>query len=299
MKPDHRVWTGLALACGAALGCSQASAPHGAAPMSVSFMTRPTTAAAASNGVVRAADVTTTDGQNTLTITRAQVVLSRIELRATGAAVCDADDDADNDNGGDNDANDRSDGPGHDGGCEGLELSPMLADLPTDSSVVSAVHANIPAGTYTALEATLEPAHGHDGSAAAFLAANPTWAGVSVRVTGTYNGQTFVYSGAPQVHLELKFSPPLAVGDAGTNVTVHADLTQWFRDGSGNLVDPATANAGGANVSLVANNIRQSFRAFRDDRRDGDAGGHGDGPGSGNGNGNGDGGDNGHGDGDG
>jgi len=78
----------------------------------------------------------------------------------------------------------------------------MLADLPTDSSVVSAVHANIPAGTYTALEAALEPAHGHDGSAAAFLAGNPTWAGVSVRVTGTYNGQTFVYSGAPQVHLD-------------------------------------------------------------------------------------------------
>jgi hypothetical protein len=69
----------------------------------------------------------------------------------------------------------------------------------------------------------------------------------------------------------LEFSHPLAVGDAGTNVTVHVDLTQWFRDGSGNLADPATANAGGANVSLVANNIRQSFRAFRDDRRDGDA----------------------------
>ncbi len=275
MKPDHRVWTGLALACGAALGCSQASAPHGTAPMSVSFMTRPITAAAASNSVIHAASVTATDGRNTLTITRAQVVLSRIELRATGAAVCDAGNDADNDNGGDNDANDRSDGPGHDGGCEGLELSPMLAELPTDSSVVSAFHANIPAGTYTALEAALEPAHGHDGSAAAFLAANPAFAGVSVRVTGTYNGQAFVYSGAPQVHLELEFSPPLAVGDAGTNVTVHVDLTQWFRDGSGNLADPATANAGGANASLVANNIRQSFRAFRDDRRDG--GGHGDG----------------------
>ena len=42
----------------------------------------------------------------------------------------------------------------------------------------------IPAGTYTALEAKLEPAQGHDGSAAAFLAANPDFVGVSVRVTG-------------------------------------------------------------------------------------------------------------------
>jgi uncharacterized membrane protein YgcG len=299
MKRDYRVWTGLALACGAALGCSQSNAPHGSAPMSVSFMTRPTTAAAASGTVIHAADVTTTDGQNTLTITRAQIVLSQIELRAVGAAACDADD---ND---DNDVNDQSNGSGHDHGCEALEVAPMLADLPVDSAVVSAFHTDIPAGTYTALEAKLEPARGHDGGAAAFLAANPTFAGVSVRVTGTYNGQAFVYNGAPRAHLEMEFNPPLTVADAGANVTVHADLTQWFRDGAGFLVDPSTANNGGVNATLVANNIQQSFRAFRDDRRDGDNDGPGNGngnggpgPGNGDGNGNG-GGDNGGGDGDG
>jgi hypothetical protein len=306
MKRDYRVWTGLALACGAALGCSQTSAPHGSAPMSVSFMTRSTSAAAASSTVIHAADVTTTDGQNTLTITRAQIVLSRIELRAAGAAVCDNDNDND-----DNDVNDQSNGSGHDHGCEALELAPTLADLPVDSAVVSAIHADIPAGTYTALEAKLEPARGHDNGASAFLAANPTFAGVSVRVTGTYNGQAFVYNGAPQAHLEMNFNPPLTVADGGANVTVHADLTQWFRDGAGNLVDPTTANTGGANAGLVAGNIQQSFRAFRDDGRNGDndgpgsgmgGPGSGNGNGDGNGNGNGDGnggGDNGHGDGDG
>jgi hypothetical protein len=299
MKRDYRVWTGLALACGAALACSQTNAPHGSAPMSVSFMTRPTTAAAASSTVIHAADITTTDGRSTLVITRAQIVLSRIELRAVGAAACDANDNNDNndnDENNDNDVNDQSNGSGHDHGCEALELAPMLADLPADSAVVSAFHADIPAGTYTALEARLEPAHGHDGGAASFLAANPTFAGVSVRVTGTYNGQAFVYSGAPQAHLEMEFQPPLTVADVGANVTVHADLTQWFRDGSGKLVDPSTANTGGANAALVAGNIQQSFRAFRDDRRDGDNDGAGAGNGDGNDNG---GGDNGHGDGDG
>ena len=221
MKRDYRVWTGLALACGAALGCSQSSAPHGSAPMSVSFMTRPTTGAAASGTVVHAADVTTTDGPNTLTITRAQIVLSRIELRGTSATSCDADNDND-----DNDVNDQSSGSGHDHGCEALETAPMLTDLPVDSAVVSAFHADIPAGTYTALEAKLEPAQGHDNGAATFLAANPTFTGVSVRVTGTYNGHAFVYNGAPQAHLEMEFNPPLTVADAGANVTVHADLTQ-------------------------------------------------------------------------
>jgi hypothetical protein len=284
MIAKQRAWIGVALVCAVAPGCSQTSGPHGAAPVSLSFMTRATTTTAATRTVIHAADVTTTDGQHTLTITRAQIVLSRIEMRGTSTAACDANNDGDD--------NDQSHAQEHTDGCQSLELPPMLVDLPVDSAVVSALHVNIPAGTYTALEANLEPAHGHDGSAAPFLAANPTFAGVSVRVTGTFDGQRFVYTGAPQVHLELEFQPPLAVGDAGANVTVHADLTRWFRDATGALVDPATANGSGDNAALVANDIRQSFRAFRDDRRDGDndgQGGAGAGPGNGNGNGNGDG----------
>jgi hypothetical protein len=34
-------------------------------------------------------------------------------------------------------------------------------------------------------------------------------------------------------------------------------------------VDPASANKGGANESVVANNIQTSFKAFDDDNRDG------------------------------
>jgi hypothetical protein len=35
------------------------------------------------------------------------------------------------------------------------------------------------------------------------------------------------------------------------------------------LIDPATANSGGANAELVSSNIARSFVAFRDDDRDG------------------------------
>jgi hypothetical protein len=260
MKFTPRIWIGTAAVCVVASGCSQSSSPHGAAPLNVSFMTRATTNAAASRVVIHAADVTTTVGQHTLTITRAQVVLSRIELRGTSATAC----------GAETDAPDQAHDQSHDAGCEGLELAPMLVDLPVDSAIVSALHVTIPAGTYTALEATLEPAHGNDGSAAPFLAANPAFAGVSVRVKGTFDGHAFVYTGAPQVHLELEFTPALTVADAGANITVHADLSRWFVDATGGLVDPATANASGVNASLVANNIQRSFRATGDDR--GDAG---------------------------
>ena len=36
------------------------------------------------------------------------------------------------------------------------------------------------------------------------------------------------------------------------------------------LIDPATANQGGANKSLVDNNIKNSIKAFEDDDHDGD-----------------------------
>ena len=80
----------------------------------------------------------------------------------------------------------------------------------------------------------------------------------------------------PRSHLELEFSPPLAVGDGG-NQCHRARGSHPVVPGpvQGIWWNPATANAGGSNASLVADNIRQSFRAFRDDRRDGDA--HGDG----------------------
>jgi len=44
----------------------------------------------------------------------------------------------------------------------------------------------------------------------------------------------------------------------------------WVVDGSGNLIDPRTANKGGANEGLVKENIKQSVEAFEDDERDGD-----------------------------
>ena len=57
---------------------------------------------------------------------------------------------------------------------------------------------------------------------------------------------------------------------ASINVTVRLDLTVWFRDSAGNLIDPATANKGGLNEGIVKENIKQSVEAFEDDDQDGD-----------------------------
>ena len=105
-----------------------------------------------------------------------------------------------------------------------------------------------------------------------------TWEGMVgtvVRVEGTFDGTPFVYTGSPNASLELSFDPPLAVGSSATTLTVHVSIARWFADRGGNLIDPATANAGGTNEQLVRDNVRRSFHAFEDNGHRGDDG-HGD-----------------------
>jgi hypothetical protein len=203
--------------------------------------------------------VTDSSGTHTIVISRAAVTLSRLELATVDSAGC-ADDDH----------------PEHDDDrCHGLKTGPLLVELPVDNSVVSVLTLQLPAGTYRALEAKIRTVQTSDSGGAAFLAANPQFANASIRVEGTFDGTPFVYSGTPNASLELAFDPPLTVGSSATTLTVHVSIDRWFADRDGNLVNPATANSGGANESLVSDNIRRSFHAFEDNEHHGDDG-HGD-----------------------
>jgi hypothetical protein len=191
-----------------------------------------------------------------LVITKAQLVLARLELERAGAQ-CTSETEAGDDN------------PSSNEDCAELELAPTVIDLPVNGSVVSALSVAVPAGSYTALEAKIRPVEARRRGASAFFAAHPELANASVRVEGTFNGTAFTYTGAPRAELESLFDPPLVANADGINVTVKVDLTAWFKTSSGTLVDPATANAGGANSALVSANIARSFNAFRDDDHDG------------------------------
>ncbi|HLB08043.1 MAG TPA: hypothetical protein VK617_00815 [Gemmatimonadaceae bacterium] len=247
-------------------GCSDASglANGGTTNLSVAVATLTTGSVgqiAGAGAIAPSFDrhVTSSNGTHTLVITRAAVSLSRLELATVDSAGC-ADDDH----------------PEHDDDrCHELKAGPLLVELPVDNSVVSVLTLQLPAGTYRALEAKVRKVQTADSGGAAFLAANPQFANASVRVEGTFDGTPFVYSGAANASLELRFDPPLTVGSTATTVTVHVSIDRWFTDGSGNLVDPATANSGGANENLVNDNIRRSFHAFEDNEHHGDDG-HGD-----------------------
>jgi hypothetical protein len=188
-------------------------------------------------------------------ITKAQVVLARLELQRAGA-TCTSTESA-----GDDDARDST--------CAELELAPSIVSLLVNGGVTQVLNSAVPTGSYSAFEAKIRVVEAKKSASIAFLVAHPEMAGASIRVEGTFNGKAFTYAGAPRAELEGLFNPALVADSSGANITINVDLTNWFRTAGGTLVDPATANAGGANAALVASNIARSFKAFRDDDHDG------------------------------
>jgi hypothetical protein len=252
----------ILVACSMLAACSATDGvkPGGTVPMTVSFSAAPATGAPLSSSAALAASqsLSVASGSDVLTITDVQLVVARMELQRSGATCASTaaagDDDVDE----------------HD--CAELELAPTLIDIPVDGTVISALGTAIPTGTYSALEAKIRPVRAdgdHGLGSSAFLSAHPELAGVSVRVTGTFNGTKFTYTGSPRVELERVFDPPFTVDATHPNLTVNVDLSNWFKTSSGALIDPATATPGSANGVIVSDNIRRSFKAFRDDDHDG------------------------------
>jgi hypothetical protein len=256
----------ISLTAGAALtACSgDSTSPNasGRSPVTVSFATASTTSASADRISANGAPSTSSAGADALVITKAQLVVRRVELQRVGATCASDEAAGDDDHGVDE----------HE--CAELELAPSLIDLPINSSVATALNVAVPAGSYSSLEAKIAPVgprNGHEGKGStAFLTAHPDLAGVSVRVEGTFNGKAFVYTGSPNAKIETEFDPPLAVTEnSGANITFNVDLTNWFKTPTGAFIDPSTASAGSFNALLIDANIRRSFRAFRDNDHDG------------------------------
>ena len=208
---------------------------------------------AGSPTVVTAGDSTViTMGNDTIILRSVQLVLREIELKRVEAAACDS--------------------ISGNGDCEEFESGTTLVSLPLGATATEAVVAiNAPAGMYDMLEFKIHKPESSDD--AAFIAANPDFNGISIRVTGTYSQagtrSDFTFTSDLDASQEVSLSPPLTVTDGQpANVTLRVDIANWFVNGSA-LVNPATGNTGQANESLVRGNIEASFQAFRDDNHDG------------------------------
>lgn len=222
-----------------AAACGDGNGPGGNANVQVSFATQRPTGVQPS---VAAPD-TVVQGTDTLILTKAEIVLREIELKRQEVPNCDTD------------------------ACEKFEAGPVLVDLPLDPGVRQVFEATIPAGTYVEIEFDLHKPDDSDPQDQAFIAANPAFADISVRVQGTWNGQPFVFTTDLNVEQELALVPPIIIADASsaTNITILLSVPDWFRRMDGSLIDPT--NAGDAD--LIEENIKNSVEAFEDPDRDG------------------------------
>jgi hypothetical protein len=233
--------------------CSSSSGPNGTG-RSVAFQmaSQKGTPAPAGTALLSGSEILAA-GADTIVVNSVQLVLRKIELeRAVASPVCD------------------SLNPGHDD-CEELKAGPVLLDLPLGSGASRSFSVAVDTGSYQKIQLQIHKPSGSDD--AAFIAANPGFDGVSIKMTGSYNGTAFTYVTDLDAEQEFEFNPPLAVTDStGASLTLLVDLEKWFDNGSVSspgLIDPATALKGGPNEGQVKNAIEASLRAFEDEDHNG------------------------------
>jgi len=193
-------------------------------------------------------------GNDTVIVRSVELVLRQVELKRSDVTACDAVMD--------------------NGDCEEFETGATLVSLPLGSSAIATeVTVAAPPGTYNALEFEIhKPSSSED---AAFIAAHPDFATISIKVTGTYSQagtrSDFTFTSDVDQSQESSLVPPVTVQEGQSlNVTLRVDISGWYlNDTKTALVDPASANKGGPNESIASNNIQNSFKAFEDDNRDG------------------------------
>jgi len=252
---------GAAAACGDSAGLTGPAGTPGAgagaasvgAPVTLSLAVPASTGRFGSITGPALFDLVLTDAGSTLTLSRVAIVMRKIELKREDHDQCDdlpSDDD-----------------------CEEFESAPRLFELPLDGSVDQVLSVDsVPPGRYDELEFEIHKSDDDTGVDSLFLMQNPTFKKVSIRVEGDFNGNAFVYETDLDAEQEVPLAMPIDVVDGGgpINVTFSVDVDTWFRDASGNLIDPVTANKGGANEKLVENNIQRSIDLFKDDDHDGE-----------------------------
>lgn len=215
------------------------------------------------SGAPALAAVTVSKGTDVLEISSVQLVARKIKLeRENGACpapvLSEGNEDAEG-----HDA-DEVDSPE----CPNLRLGPLLLDPPVADAASTAFTVDLPIGTYDELKLQIHRPTDH-AKDAAFLLAHPDFAGVSIRVNGTFNGTPFTFTTDLTAEVETEFETPIEVVAAGTtSITLQMDVRGWFlAQGGAALVSPLNPTL--ADRQRIEQNIRISFHAFEDEDHDG------------------------------
>jgi hypothetical protein len=190
---------------------------------------------------------------NGIVVNRVRVVISELKLEtaasaavaATVAASADAD-------GGSAEAD----------GEDEIEAGPFLLDLSgtaLDGTVQKVLDASLKPGSYREIRFKVHKVLAAESTDPALKAMSD--AGASIIVDGTIDGATYSFVSSLEAQQKSEGTFDLA---ADSNLTLNVDETNWFGSATARL-DPRVE----ANRSQIENNIKSSFRAFRDNDHDG------------------------------
>ncbi len=165
-----------------------------------------------------------------------------------------------------------SEGDGKSGGgdsdCANVWLEPRILNPPVGPQAQTAFTVDLPEGIYQELKMQVHtPVGGTEGGG--FLEAHPEFDGISIKVTGTFNGAPFTFTTAVTAEVEIELDTPVEV-TAGkpAAMTLQIDLGTWFAGAAGAILNPTAPSQ--QIRSQIEQNIRRSFHAFEDEDRDGD-----------------------------
>lgn len=132
--------------------------------------------------------------------------------------------------------------------CGSVIGTPVEVTLSATGGVVTAGTGLIPPGTYREIGVKVG----------------------TVRLVGTYDSKAFDVVLPVNVEREMEFKPPVTVGgasDPARNITIAVPLATWLTNSDGTLVDPSKLATDSSLRSAVAQRIKASFKAFRDDNK--------------------------------
>lgn len=191
-----------------------------------------------------------TQEDDSIVVTRVQLVLRDVRL-FSNASACQASDST------------------MVAGCATIRLRPTIVDVPVNGSDGQRVTVTVPPGSYSSLRLQLHKPSASDSADAAFLASNPAFANVSVKVEGTYNGEAFEFTSDVNETLDVALSSAVSTGSETQQVTVLVDVGKWFTKADGSLLSPIEALIDEVLGTTVDANIQAGFRVIRDQNRDG------------------------------
>jgi len=145
--------------------------------------------------------------------------------------------------------------------------SPFVRDLALDTNLNVIETVQVPFGTYKESRITIADLDPEDGDV---FNQFPELQDNSIVIKGYLNDdplQAFTFATDFTEQQKRQFSPPLVLdaSSPSTSVVLSIDMSAWFVDQNGNLLDPRSLN----NASDIEDNIKASIEIFEDQDDDG------------------------------